>query len=429
MPEVITENDALYVLEVVKTICAEVGPGLPGSPQERERAAIIKKELESQLGEENVVFEEFTVAPDAFLGSLPISALFILVAAGLNISAGRFTGISAWLTAAAALLFSSIAACLIVAEYMRYSELIDRFFKKKKSVNVIGRFLSPGTKEPKRLVILSGHHDSAFENTWIRFLGYGFLVTIPTILIGMITMLTLSALQLVGMISDNAGLIRIGTLGWMMLAYPVLPAVVFALFFTRGRKNGGVVPGAVDNLSASALVVSLCRFLVRNPSYIQPDTEVRFISFGSEEAGLRGSRRYVERHLDELKRKKAMVLNYEMIAYPEISILTTDLNGVKNSPEMVKSVIAAAERAGVPYLVKPYPTGGGASDAASFSQAGLEATTLLPFKMPQQIVAFLHQKWDGPENLTIEPFLNVLKLTIEWLSCSNESVVRKESQL
>ena len=173
------------------------------------------------------------------------------------------------------------------------------------------------------------------------------------------------------------------------------------------------MPGAADNLSASALAVTMCRFLVKNPSYIPDNTEIRFISFGSEEAGLRGSRRYVARHLEELKRLDARLLNFETVAHPEIGILTTDVNGVKNAPEMVKSVAAAAERAGVPFKVKPYPTGGGGSDAGSFSQAGLKATTLLPFKVPQQIVAFYHQKWDRPEVLTLEPLLNVLKLTLE----------------
>ena len=78
--------------------------------------------------------------------------------------------------------------------------------------------------------------------------------------------------------------------------------------------------------------------------------EIRFISFGSEEAGLRGSRRYVKRHMDELKCLDARLLNFETVVHPEIDILTSDLNGtVKNSPEMVKSVVAAAQRAGVPY--------------------------------------------------------------------------------
>lgn len=420
MPEIITTQDAQYAFDLVKTICTEVGPGVPGSSQERERAAMIKEELESHLGAGNVVVEEFTLAPGAFLGSFPVGALLTLVAALLNISTGRFPGILAWAAAIAALAFSILSVLTIIFEYMRYFEFIDPFFKKKQSVNVAGRLRKPGTENVKRLLILSGHHDSAWENTWIGLLGYGLYVTVPTIMIGYVVMVAMSIIQLTGMITGNAGIVRTGTLGWVLLVYPIVPAIIFAMFFNRGRKNGGTVPGAADNLSASALAVAMCRFLVKNPAYIPADTEIRFVSFGSEEAGLRGSRRYVERHLDELKRLDARLLNFETVAYPEITILTSDVDGVKNSPEMVKSVVAAAERAGVPYTVKPSPTGAGGSDAGSFSQAGLKAANLLPFKVPQQLVAFYHQKRDTPEILTIEPLLNVLKLSLEWVRCGGE---------
>src|SRR5512133_2348407 len=103
LPEIITNKDAEYALDIVKAICTEVGPGLPGSPQEWERAAIIKKELESHLGARNVLIEECTFAPGAFLSAYPVSALFMLIAALLKISMGLFTGISPWLTSIAAL--------------------------------------------------------------------------------------------------------------------------------------------------------------------------------------------------------------------------------------------------------------------------------------------------------------------------------------
>jgi aminopeptidase YwaD len=416
MLEIITEDDALYAYDLVKMICTKVGPGLPGSSQERERADIIKKELESHLGEGNVEVEEFSVAPGAFLGVLPIGAFLILIAALLNISVGQFAEIAPWITAIASLSLSIISLLLIIFEFILYFEIIDPFFMKKKSVNVIGTLSKPETKKVKRLLILSGHHDSALELTWLRFLGYGFFFAVATIFIGFITILFMSSIQMLGLATGNADLVRIGTLGWVLIAYPIVPSVIFAAFFNRGRKNGGIVPGAVDNLSACALSVAMCRLLVRNPSYIPDDTEVRFISFGSEEAGLRGSRCYVERHLEDLKRMDVRVLNFEMVAHPEIAILTSDVNRtVKNSPEMVESVIKAAERAGVPYKVKPYPLGGGGSDAGSFSKEGLKATTLLPFRMPQQTIAFHHQKWDDHENLTIEPLVNVLKLAFEWV--------------
>jgi aminopeptidase YwaD len=221
-------------------------------------------------------------------------------------------------------------------------------------------------------------------------------------------------------ITGNADMVRLGTLGWVLLAYPLVPSILFALFFAIERKDGGTVPGAVDNLSGSALAVAMCRFLVKNPTYIPPDTEIRFVSFGSEEAGLRGSRRYVERHLDELKRLDARLLNFEMVAHPEISIYTSDVNGtVKTSPEMVGSAVAAAKRAGVPHKIRSASLGT-ATDAGPFSRAGLKATTLIPFKMPQQQIAFYHQKRDRPEVLTIEPLLNVLKLAFEWVRNGGE---------
>jgi len=419
MPEVIANNDARYAYDIVKTICTEVGPGSPGSSQERERAAIIKKELESHLGTGNVAVEEFTVAPAAFLSPYP-GAFSMILAVLLNISIGRLAGVSPWLTSIAALVFSIASPLPFIFEFYLGLELIDPFFKKKQSVNVIGTLRRPGTKNVKRLLILSGHHDSAPENTWLRLLGYGFFFLTTTYFIGLVTMLVMSIIQLAGVITGNADLVRTGTLGWVLLAYPIVPSIIFALFSTRGRKNGGTVPGAVDNLAASALAVAMCRFLVNNPSYIPADTEIRFVSFGSEEAGLRGSRRYVERHLDELKRLDTRLLNFEMVAHPQIAILTSDVNGtMKHSPEMVKTVVAAAQRAGVPYKVRSAYIGVG-TDAAPFSRAGLKATTLLPFKVPQQQVAFYHQKWDGPEVLTMEPLLNVLKLSFEWVRNGGE---------
>ena len=40
MAETVGLADAEYALNLVRKICAEVGPGLPGTPQERQRAAI-----------------------------------------------------------------------------------------------------------------------------------------------------------------------------------------------------------------------------------------------------------------------------------------------------------------------------------------------------------------------------------------------------
>jgi hypothetical protein len=419
LPEIITDKDAQYALDLVKRICTEVGPGLPGTPQERQRAEIIKKELEAHLGAENVVNEEFIFAPDAFLSTYP-GALCMLLAALLNISAGHFTGITPWILSIAAVVFAILSPSMFILEFLLSLEVFDPLFPKKKSLNVIGSLRKPEAKDVKRLLILSGHHDSAPENTWLRYTGIGFYILSAIYFTGLIVLLVMCLIQLGGLILGNEAIVAFGTIGWVLLVFPIVPAIIFVLFLNRGSKNGGIVPGAADNLSACAVTAAMCRFLAENPESIPDDTEIRFITFGSEEAGLRGSRRYVERHLDELKRLDARVLNYEIIAYPVISILTSDVNGmVKNSPEMVSSVVRAAERAVVPYKIGAATIGAG-SDAAPFSRAGLKALPLLAFKVPQQQFAFYHQDRDTPEVLSIEPLLNVLKLTFEWVRFGGE---------
>ena len=168
MPAEITTLDAEYALDLVKKICTEVGPGLPGTPQERQRAEMIKKELETHLGAGNVVVEEFIFAPDAFLSTYP-GALCMLLAVLLNISAGHFTGISPWITSIAAVVFAILTPLMFILEFLLSLELFDPLFPKKKSLNVIGSLRKPEAKDVKRLLILSGHHDSAPENTWLRY--------------------------------------------------------------------------------------------------------------------------------------------------------------------------------------------------------------------------------------------------------------------
>ena len=142
--EIITTTDANYAYDIVKKICSEVGPGLPGSPQERARADLIRKELEWHLGTDNVAAEEFTFAPGAFLSSYPICGLFMLFAALLNISVGHIMGISPWLTSIAALALTIMVPLPFIFEFVLAFELFDPLFRKKKSVNVIGTMCKPG---------------------------------------------------------------------------------------------------------------------------------------------------------------------------------------------------------------------------------------------------------------------------------------------
>ena len=132
MPDIIAKSDAVYAYEIVKRICNEVGPGLPGTPQERERADNIKKELVSHLGTDNVAVEEFTFAPEPFVGSYRIGAVFTLIAAILSISLEISTPIAPFSIAITALAFSITTVLVFFVEFFFDLEFIDPLFKKKK---------------------------------------------------------------------------------------------------------------------------------------------------------------------------------------------------------------------------------------------------------------------------------------------------------
>ncbi|MHA1341494.1 MAG: M28 family peptidase [Promethearchaeota archaeon] len=93
---------------------------------------------------------------------------------------------------------------------------------------------------------------------------------------------------------------------------------IFAFFFTGTYKNGGTVPGATDNLTSVAISIALGRIIRKHPELIPKNTEIRVISFGSEEAAVRGSTNYVKTHLNELKKNDLMVLNFESICDPNL---------------------------------------------------------------------------------------------------------------
>ena len=263
-PAMVTEADAQYALDLVSRICREVGPGVPGSHQERQRAEIIRRELESVLGAANVVVEQFAFAPTACLSAFPLSAALMLLAALLNAALGHVSSVSPWITALGGAAFSALAIVVLLLEFVFGFEFIDPFFKKAQSVNVVGSLRRPGTTKVRRLLIVSGHHDSAPENTWLRYTGYGIVPLSVLAVAGLLTVVIMSTLQLIGVLTANTALTRVGTFGWKLIVFPIVPAAIFGLFFTHGTKNGGIVPGAVDNLSASAVAVEEEPLMVRD---------------------------------------------------------------------------------------------------------------------------------------------------------------------
>lgn len=413
-PEALREA-AQYAYDVIKRICIEVGPGIPCSPQERARAMIIKGEMQRILGKEAVEEEAFTCAPHAFLGWFRGGVVLMTISLACHFLARRETGAAAVLLSLAAFVLAALILVISTAEFAFCREFIDVLLPQKRSLNVVGRIRPRDGRPVKKILIFGGHHDSAYQFTWARYFKVGYYVAIAIILWGVVAVAVKAGAYLVGIALDLPGWVGFGTVGAGSLLMPIVPAGLLAFFFLGTGKGGGQVPGAADNLSGSLLAVAVGRILMAHPDLIPDDTEIRLISFGAEEAGMRGARRYVERHRAELLEKDAMLFNIETVMDTTVNIMRSDCNGLcRNSPEMVQTLVDAAERAGVRYRVRSMPFGGAGSDAYPFSEAGIQAACVLPVRYPGQMIQFYHQELDNFDILSLEPFEVTLKLAVEW---------------
>jgi hypothetical protein len=317
-----------------------------------------------------------------------------------------------------------ISFLILWNEFFNYREFIDPLFKSKSSQNVVGRIYPK--EEVKKILIFSGHHDSALEfNLLTRLkLGYPILILlgIGIMLIWLITSLIIVLLILINLFFYELFIIFILTLFIIGI-----PAFLGLFFFVSFGDKANTVPGAVDNLSAVAIILAIGRYLSSHKDIVPKNTEIRLISFGCEEAGLRGAFRYVSAHLDELKKYDAECVNMDAIqSKNNVSIIDFEPSTrTKHSDVMVKKLNEAAKSAKI--KVSESALGGsgkiekiigqitGGTDATAFSKAGIKALNISAMNL-KEMLQFYHQPTDTIDKIEHGSLEEVLKLCIAYIT-------------
>ncbi len=413
--------------DIVQRIIDECGPRMPCSPQEAKAAEFIKDELEQTCDE--VSIEPFTCHPRAALGWIRIALVLILS------SFCSFLLIQLFLYSNWMFIFSILATFLaflavLIAweEFFSYKEFIDPIFKKKESQNVIGKIKPDG--EIKKILIFSGHHDSALQFNLLRYLKYGYAL-INFLGLGIMFIWCLSSiifliLSIFTFAIDPTLLYGIFfNLAIWLLIIGAIPVISLFFFVTPGER-ANKVPGAVDNLSAIAIVLGVGRYLQKNKNLIPKNTEIRLISFGSEEAFLRGAFRYVEAHIEELKKYDAECINLDAIQSSDYLTFSDKEPTTRtiHSDEVVQKLIKAAGNLGVKVKIAGLGGGsfiekivgliGGGTDAAAFSKSNIKASTITGLNL-LKMVQFYHQETDTPDKIEKGVLENALKICIGYL--------------
>lgn len=377
----------------IKKICKDVGPRPAGSEQEHEAQKLMAAELDGSC--DKVEIEPFDVHPGAFLGWILTDGIMMIAAIVLF-----FFGMSA-----IALALCALSLIFAIVEFLLYKKLLDPFFPKKTSHNVVAVRKPKG--EVRRRIIFSGHADSA--NEW-RFTYYGgskLLVPIiglsfVGILLGLVLGIWAVAAGHAFSAADSGAL---NVMRYVFLAW--IPILFTALFFENKKRP---VMGANDDLTGCFISMAVVKYMQQHDIRFE-NTEVWVVLTGSEEAGLRGAKAFCKAHKNELSDVETVFVGLDTIRdYDFAAVYSRDLTGtVKNDAGACALVKEAAKQTGLdlPYKSVFF----GATDAAAVTQAGMKAVSVAA--MDPAPAKYYHTRLDTADNLDIKTVEAVLGVALE----------------
>lgn len=423
-------NIQAEIKEFIGYFCEKVGPRSPCSVEEARAAKLLNKKIGEYCDETRI--ERFTCRPGAYRAAFrwPIllyilsTISYIVAIYFLRSSSTLFGGYSALsvigglnppfyfllflLVAMGVSLFSIV---VIVGNLVLARETIDFLFPEKTSTNVIGK-IKPKEKA-RKLVLISGHHDSNWEFPLVRKFGSRF-----------------TSLQAIPVLSNYLILpVLVARLTLCLLGVPLdfLPEVVVILvlvapipvlvYMYPNMVSDTPVMGANDNLTGMAVCYEVAKH-VSTPELRPRETEVWVVSFGCEEIGARGSKRFVKRYYGKLK--DAYNVNIDMVGERGTSLYIVEKEVrsiVKLSPEVIEMLRSIAGKLRIRVSsgsIDAY------TDAMSFAEKGLKSASIVAVG-PTGFPKYYHTTNDVMENLNYKQVADVVKICLEFIKRVDEA--------
>ena len=372
------------MLTYIEDIITRFGGRYFGSEQEREAQLYTADILRKYCDKVDV--EEFMSPLEAHFGSLKgfcITYVIVLVLLMVNL----------WVAAVVGLLNT----VFFVGHFLTYRHWLDFLWEKKPSWNVIGDIEPTG--EATSTVIVAGHIDSVKEfKWWFKLKQNG---AVMTVLSGFL-------IVLLGIYAALSVFIHAQWWGYIWWVFAVATPILIAFFDMHGEN---VVHGASDNLTGVAVAVEMAKvFSAERLKH----TRLRVISFGAEEACLRGAWAYARDHKEQLLREKAFLFNMDTIKDTQhLTIGTLEANTLvfykKDNVDLVEDAFKAADVA-----VKRLPLMLGASDASAFHIQGLPAICVIGMDS-EKLDPVYHTRLDVIEHINPQALESMKKVLVQFL--------------
>jgi len=376
------------MIDFIGEIIKRFGPRLAGGEAERNAQLFVKAALEKFSHE--VELQTFEAALTAKFHKMKIYAVLYW----LSVAVFFFNPFAAFF-------FAFINAAITVNDLMRNGTWLDFLYPKLQSCNITTA-VEP-QNEAKQTIVFTGHIDSTEECQWWYWLKQwgGYLTFACGILI--VAYAAFCFFEVGARIIFNHSILS--PINWLFVLLSPIQLVYFSFHSKR------VVDGASDNLSGTAISFFLLKHFKENPL---KHTRIRFISFGAEEKGLRGSKAYVKQNLEQLKRENSLVVNIDTIRLvKDISIVNKEtMIGVNHNEQLAIEVKESFDSLQLPIRVNPLPMGG--TDAVPFSMAGIPAISVIGLDT-KTLDPTYHTRLDTLEMIEPQSLQNVKDALIDFV--------------
>ena len=383
----------------IKKICKDVGPRPAGSEQEHEAQKLMAAELDGAC--DKVEIEPFDVHPGAFLGWILTDGIMMIAAIVLF-----FFGMSV-----ISLVLSALSLIFAIVEFLLYKKMLDPFFPKKTSHNVVAVRKPKG--EVKRRIFFNGHPDAAWE--WpvnYKLGGVGFEGHAVICGIGAVYYLVISIMLVAKNGLEYVSFDASETLGLLRLIGLVFVPFLIGLYWMWNENR--IVDGANDNLSGCYMGIAILKALKEEGIEFE-NTEVGVILTGSEEAGLRGAKAWCAAHKGEFDDVPTFIFSYDTIHDPKYLMTNyRDLNGtVKADKDVSDLFMEAAKELDISCKKGWVPPLGGATDSAAFAQAGFRATGVTGLN--HKLEDYYHTRRDTYDNMNEQGLADCFAISVKAL--------------
>ncbi|MDR0531568.1 MAG: M28 family peptidase [Oscillospiraceae bacterium] len=388
----LSDSTRSYMMDGIRHVCATYKKRLPGSQSERDAQEYFKKELEGYADE--VVMEDFSLHPGAFMGFIPIAAVFLLVAVACFLFSNGNT-----VVAVVGAILPLLATLMFLFEFLFYRNFVDFLFPKRISRNVYAVRKASG--ETKRRIIFGGHTDAA--NEWT----YSWLGEKTALAVAIAGGVCAMFLGLIANIGNAVYTLRLNAVGlsfdkwhggWLVWSILLLLSVPFAIMIAFFINYKIVVDGANDNLSANYIAMAVLKEMQEGDERFE-HTEVACLLTGAEEAGLRGAKAFAKKHQKEFKEPGVETVFVALDTMREIEELRVCNFGCTGTVQNDKAVGQLIHEAGLAcgLDIPPSELYPGAVDAEAFSMYGLRANGFTG--VSHDAKRYYHTRQDTPDNM------------------------------